>query len=66
MKALAVMMLFRGGHFNILVTLETSGCLSSESYIYPTTFIPAIQNYNLFLETVAPAFSKLAKTASNP
>ncbi len=66
MNTLAVMILFRGGYFNILVTLETSGYLSSELYIYPTTFIPSIQNCDLFPETVAPALSRSAKTAFNP
>ena len=65
MNALAVMMLFGGGHFNILVTLEMSGYLSSELYIYPTIFMPAMQNYDLFSETVAPALSRSAKTVSN-
>ncbi len=65
MNALAVVILFRGGHFNILVTLETSGCLSSELYIYPTTFMPAMQNCDLSLETVASVFFRLVKTVSN-
>ncbi len=59
------MMLFKEGHSNILTTLKTSGCLSLELYIYPTTFIPAIQNYNLPPKTVAPALFRLAKTVSN-
>ncbi len=61
-----VVILFGGGYFNILVILETFGCLSSELYIYPTIFMPAIQNYDLLSETVALAFSRLIKTASNP
>ncbi len=65
MNALAMMILFREGHFNILATLEMSGCLPSKSYIYSTTFMPAMQNYNLSLETVAPALSRSVKIVSN-
>ena len=65
MNTLTVVISFKESYFNILTILEMSGCLSLKSYIYPTTFIPAIQNYNLFLKTVAPALSKSAKIISN-
>ena len=65
MNALAVVILFGGGYFNILVILEMSGCLFSESHIYSIIFMPAMQNYNLFLETVAPALFRLTKIVSN-
>ena len=65
-NTLAIVISFREGHSNILTTLEMSGCLSLKSYIYPTTFIPAIQNYNLPPKTVVSTFSKSAKIASNP
>ncbi len=65
MNALAVVILLRGGYFNILVILKTFGCLSSELYIYPTIFIPIIQNYNLLSRTVAPALSRLTKIIFN-
>ena len=60
------MISLREGHSNILIILEISGCLFSKLYIYPITFIPAIQNYDLSPETVTPALSKLTKTISNP
>ncbi len=66
MNILAVIISLGEGHFNILAILKTSGCLFSESYIYPTTFISVIQNYNLSSETVAPALSKSTKIISNP
>ncbi len=65
-NTLAIVISFREGHSNILTTLEMSGCLSLKSYIYPTTFIPAIQNCNLPSETIAPTLSKLTRIASNP
>ncbi len=66
MNTLAVMISLKKGHSNILAILKTSGCLPSELHIYPTTFMPAIQNCDLSSETVAPIFSKLAKTVFNP
>ncbi len=65
MNALAVIISLNKDHSNILAILETSGCLPLKSYIYPTTFIPAIQNYNLFLKTITPILSRSAKTAFN-
>ncbi len=64
-NALAVVMLLGGGYFNILAILETSGCLSSELYIYSTIFMSAMQNCDLFLETVASVFFRLARTVSS-
>ncbi len=66
MNALAMIISLKGGHSNILATLEMSGCLPSELYIYPTTFMPTIQNCDLFPETVAPTLSRLVKIVSNP
>ncbi len=59
------MILLKKDHFNILITLKTSGYLSSKSHIYSTIFIPAIQNYNLFLKTVTSTLSKSVKTTFN-
>ena len=66
MNVLAVVISLREGHSNILAILEMSGCLSLELYIYSTTFISVMQNYDLFLKTVAPVFSKLVKIVFNP
>ncbi len=42
MNALAVVISLKRGYSNILATLKTSGCLSSELYIYSIIFMPAI------------------------